>query len=348
MCFNHRTLICSECNTERPKCGQFLGRNTPCEYEDTQKQAAHQKYEHLRKQQIAYEELLNQLIALPENESLNVFRRIRAGNHAGLLPFLPPPSHIDRDTSEANIGEVLNNALKQKHEQLEQQSRNTTELYRLLQHAPENGADELLGRIRHGMSPDHVPAFTGQLLSCRSPSPNQTNRSMMPPTDTSVEFELVSLHPNVYPSLSPLDVASLNLGLLGISSLRSFRRNRPNSPSKINNMSIPHTTSTLSSSKYIDARSGRIQMRRWSNVAISNELADRIISSYLVNDTPWWAFFNIDLFLDDFANGTNRFCSPLLVSSMLAWACVSFPATDHICLSALLTIISRLAIVCLL
>lgn len=198
------------------------------------------------------------------------------------------------------------------------------------------------------MSPDHVPAFTGQLLSRRSPSPNQTNRSMMPPTDTSVEFELVSLHPNVYPSLSPLDVASLNLGLLGISSLRSFRRNRPNSPSKISNMSIPHTTSTLSSSKYIDARSGRIQMRRWSNVAISNELADRIISSYLVNDTPWWAFFNIDLFLDDFANGTNRFCSPLLVSSMLAWACVSFPATNHICLSGLLTIISRLAIVCLL
>lgn len=321
-----------QCSAERPKCSRCLDRKSLCEYEDTQKQTAHQKYKDLRKQQDTYEELLNQLVNLPENESLGVLRQIRAGNHAGLLPFQSPRSQHDCDNTETNVREVHNNVLKRKNEHVDQRPCNTTELYGLLQHTSEDGAEELLDRMRQGMSPEDVPVFTGQLLSRRSPSSNQTNRSIMPPTDTSIEFDLVSLHPNAYPSLVPLDIASLNLGLLEISPLRSFRPSRRDFTSNVGK--VPHFTSPSSPSGYIDARLGSIQMRRWSNVAISDDLAARVLNAHLVNDSPWLAYFNIDLFLDDFVNGRNRFCSPLLVSSLFAWACVSFLShRPHFCAS---------------
>jgi hypothetical protein len=58
------------------------------------------------------------------------------------------------------------------------------------------------------MSPDNVPAFTGELLSRRCP--------------LSTEFQLVTLHPNAYPALIPLDVASSDLGLIGLN--HNFRQ----------------------------------------------------------------------------------------------------------------------------
>lgn len=153
-----------------------------------------------------------------------------------------------------------------------------TDLFGLLRHASERGAGEVFRHLRQSRSPDNVPALTGQLL-CRSPSPNQTNRSMMSPIVTSVEFELVSLHPIAYPSLLPFTVASIELSLIGISPLRSFRADRQKLPSDISRTSIPQTANPHSSDGYIDARLARIQMRRRSNIPISNNLAARAISS---------------------------------------------------------------------
>jgi hypothetical protein len=38
---------------------------------------------------------------------------------------------------------------------------------------------------------------------------------------------------------------------------------------------------------------------------------------------PWWAFFDVDLFLDDLVSGETRLCSQLLANALLALASVS-------------------------
>lgn len=215
-------------------------------------------------------------------------------------------------------------------------------LYGLLQHSSEHGTNQLFGHIRRGMSPDDVPTFTGQLL-VRSPSSNQTNRNILSPTSTPVEFQLVALHSNAYPALIPLDVSSIDLGLLGISPLTSFRygdsipgsrRNKRDPMPEYEKQPLLAPFSTIdqdnhvrpqpeTSCHYIDARLNRIRIRAWTDVPIEDDFTARVISLYLKNDTPWWAYFDVDLFLEDLANSGTRFCSPLLVNSLLAFACVS-------------------------
>lgn len=195
------------------------------------------------------------------------------------------------------------------------------------------------------MSADDMPAFTGQLLSRRSPSPNQTNRNILPPTSTSIELQLTALHSNAYPPLIPLDVASIDLGLLGISPLRSFRDAKPY-PSPLQNTTLeallePNQKKLCETptskfdklsndankhsydGRYVDARLESVRIRQWTNIFITDEIAARALSLYLVNQTPMLAFFDVDLFLEDLANGGTNFCSRLLVNAVLALACVS-------------------------
>lgn len=287
---------------------------------------------------------MSKLTTLPENESLDLLRRIRASNDAGLLPIPASYPDIDRDTSsKADIREPHHNGLKRKIEQLEQRSNSMNGLYGLLQHSSEHGANEVCGYIRRGMSPDDVPTFTGQLL-VRSPSSNQTNRNISSPTSTPIEFQLFALHSNAYPALIPLDVSSIDLGLLGISPLTSFRHGDsiPGSRRNEKNYMLKHEQQPLlapssardqenhvppqpeTSCHYIDARLKRIHIRAWTDVPIEDDFAARVISLYLKNDTPWWVYVNIKLFLEDLIYVGTRFCSPLLVNSLLAWACVSF------------------------
>jgi hypothetical protein len=272
-----------------------------------------------------------------------MLRRIRANKDTNPLPIPAPYSQPNRNaSSEVDIHEAHHDRLKRKVKELEQRSNSMNGLYGVLQHSSEHGANELCRHIRRGISPDDVPTLTGQLLS-RSPSPNQTNRNILPPTSTSIEFQLIALHSNAYPPLNPLDVTSIDLGLLGISPLTSFhhgdsirgsRRNKKDSMPEYEQQSLLAPCSVIdqekhvhpqpdSSGHYIDGRLNHVHIRAWTDVPIQNDFAARVISLYLMNDAPWWVYFNIDLFLEDLANGGTRFCSSLLVNSLLSFACVS-------------------------
>ncbi|KAH7128719.1 hypothetical protein B0J11DRAFT_525585 [Dendryphion nanum] len=334
----------TRCSAERPKCGECISRHTSCEYAETHTRLVRQKYNELRNQQDTHKELVNLLVAMPEDDSLDLLRRIRAGDHATYLPSDPPHSQASRDSSfKLDVHESQYAALKRKNEQLEQQVKGFNDLYKLLQQSSERVANEACQQIRQGMPLESLSAFTRQLLSRRSPSPNRTNRSILPPTNTPVEFQLVALHPNAYPALSPLDVGSLDLRLLGITPLTSFRHHNPASPPgrRIKDPILYRdrqppwgspsardhdalTSANPLSSEYIDPRLNHIRICRWTHVAITDDLASRVVSLYLLNDTSWWAYFDIDLFLEDLANGKTRFCSQLLVNSILAWACQAY------------------------
>ena len=74
---------------------------------------------------------------------------------------------------------------------------------------------------------------------------------------------------------------------------------------------------------YCDARLAMLDMSMWTTVPIPNDLAAAAISLYLQTDHPLLGFFDADVFLEDLLEGRSRYCSTLLVSSLLFWALVS-------------------------
>ena len=73
---------------------------------------------------------------------------------------------------------------------------------------------------------------------------------------------------------------------------------------------------------YCDERLAMLDMSMWTTVPIANDLAAAAISLYLQTDHPLLGFFDADVFLEDFLAGRSRYCSTLLVSSLLFWALV--------------------------
>ncbi|OBR16560.1 Zn 2cys6 transcription factor [Colletotrichum higginsianum IMI 349063] len=66
----------------------------------------------------------------------------------------------------------------------------------------------------------------------------------------------------------------------------------------------------------------------WTSVKIPSPAARRIVSLYLETDHAITALFDVDLFLNDLISGGSRFCSRLLVSSLLSWACQAYRSYD--------------------
>lgn len=54
--------------------------------------------------------------------------------------------------------------------------------------------------------------------------------------------------------------------------------------------------------------------------------AAKALSRYLDVDHPILGLFDADLFLEDLCGYETRFCSELLVNSLLSWACVRDPS----------------------
>lgn len=72
-----------------------------------------------------------------------------------------------------------------------------------------------------------------------------------------------------------------------------------------------------------DARLYKLDIAQWTSVDIASDLAAKCISLYLKMDHPLLGHFDPDLFVSDLVSGKTRFCSPLLVNSLLYWGSVS-------------------------
>lgn len=75
--------------------------------------------------------------------------------------------------------------------------------------------------------------------------------------------------------------------------------------------------------EYCDERLNFLQIDYWIGTEVSNATAATLISLYLRLDHPTLGLFDSGLFLDDLVARRTRFCSPLLVCSMLLWAQVT-------------------------
>ena len=93
-----------------------------------------------------------------------------------------------------------------------------------------------------------------------------------------------------------------------------------------NDSSSQFASDHMSKSQLCDYRLLDLKIRYWTTVPISNDLAADLISTFLLVELPVYGFFDPDLFISDLTSQEGRFCSSLLVNSLLFWASVCFPA----------------------
>ncbi|KAI1075383.1 hypothetical protein F5B20DRAFT_387400 [Whalleya microplaca] len=259
----------------------------------------------------------------------------------------------------ANPNETPFMALKREVESLRRTTADMLELYDLLGSAPDEVCLIILRRLKSTANPSRAANDVSVVLAAIKRefqdgpirpvelSNRQLMGNLIPQAQQHpCEFELMMRYSTTYTIFIPLEIAFVNLADL----LRPFISEQPklplnipgdysqgNTPKTAMSDSTPIGTIAPTFSKSVsrqgdsepirsvhtlsDGRLERINIQKWTNVPIANDLAARLISLYLEIDHPWCPVFDADLFLDDCLQEKTRFCSRVLVSALLSWAC---------------------------
>ncbi|KAK0377588.1 hypothetical protein CLIM01_05067 [Colletotrichum limetticola] len=187
----------------------------------------------------------------------------------------------------------------------------------------------------------------GRALNLARPSDQQHLRGLLPPTQNSLGFELTIRHPVAYPALFPMPYTDLTLGALlqpltkawlqgqqgqqdassrqvspfGGPYLTPKRDEDASSGSKTGS---PDHTGAATPKPLFDERLRLLDISKWTNIPIPNDLAISIISHYLDIDYATLPLFDADLFVRDLVNVQHFFCSPFLVTAVLSWSCQAY------------------------
>ncbi|KAF4457258.1 Conidial development protein fluffy [Fusarium austroafricanum] len=224
--------------------------------------------------------------------------------------------------------------------ELRQGSKDLFQALELLRTAPEDYAATMLQNLRNSGSVSEFLQFLNSGIP-KTPSPvNPLTTTLVGTSANSrIELDLNMRYSSAFPPLEKLDMNDIDIALLSVhkghaafSNQQStapltpytpieFQSRRSETPSTSESYSTP---SDASGDAGIDPRLDSIQLWQWTSVPITETLAAQAISFYLKNEHPVLALFDADLFIRDFVAGGGRFCSPLLVSSLLAWSCASY------------------------
>uniref|UniRef100_A0A098DI51 Zn(2)-C6 fungal-type domain-containing protein n=1 Tax=Gibberella zeae (strain ATCC MYA-4620 / CBS 123657 / FGSC 9075 / NRRL 31084 / PH-1) TaxID=229533 RepID=A0A098DI51_GIBZE len=238
--------------------------------------------------------------------------------------------------------------------ELRKGSKDLFEALELLRTAPEENVAAILLNLRgRGSVSDFLQSIDSGTVGASSPLSPLTSSLAGTWASSAMELDLNMRYPNVFPTLETLTITEVDIGLLaddkrGPRLLTSseatsseatsseatsispfspidFSGRQPATPTTSESFSTPSdTTGDSSQQSYIDHRLEGLQIWQWTSVPIPETLAEQTISFYLSNEHPLLAFFDANLFIRDFVAGGGRFCSPVLVSALLAWSCASY------------------------
>ncbi|OIW25547.1 hypothetical protein CONLIGDRAFT_621354 [Coniochaeta ligniaria NRRL 30616] len=231
--------------------------------------------------------------------------------------------------------------MKREMESLRKKYENLAEAFDILRDLPE---DKSIAAFRNSRlvtvsDPAALLASIRQDTANSEALPRQV--LVRPPAQDSKEFELMLRHAIAYPTLVPLDSGAVSVTSFfpGSSSPRSdsvleLLSSSPRGsslPSSQPSPGHPPPASIIfelepqpSTTDYCDDRLLLLEISSWTSAPISNALAASLISLYLKVDHPTLGLFDGDLFMDDLIQNRIRYCSPLLVSSILVWACNAY------------------------
>ncbi|EFQ27245.1 uncharacterized protein GLRG_01740 [Colletotrichum graminicola M1.001] len=244
-------------------------------------------------------ELLDLLRSVPDDEARDVLRQLRAGR---------------------DVGNIVNTLRGQLH------SANDGPFHGLL-HAvspPNQTSLEFELMVRHAVAyspwaPTELPHMDFDLAMRIAPSaafdspsagrsPMSTDTpSPLPPTDS--ESPSGAGKTRIMPAADSRD-SSVSLNFNAQSKPGSREASIPDFP------------------PLCDERLLNADVLAWTGVNIPILAARRTLSLYLETDHAITALFDVDLFLADLVSGGTRFCSRLLVSSLLSWACQAYTAYE--------------------
>ncbi|KAF4925793.1 Activator of stress genes protein 1 [Colletotrichum viniferum] len=213
-----------------------------------------------------------------------------------------------------------------------------------------------------------VAALRGQLHSAYDVPFHGTLHGVPPPDQNSLEFELMVRHSIAYSPWAPTELPQLDFELSarpgqGIavespsaavspvsadtpspmpptepessfsSSRTRFQQEPRESSSSGLSLSVPVRVSSREAGPadfqpLCDERLHKVDISVWTNVSVAPDSARRALSLYLETDHTFTALFDVDLLLDSLVSGNTRFCSRLLFSSLLSWACQSYTAFE--------------------
>ncbi|KAK8064204.1 hypothetical protein PG996_008856 [Apiospora saccharicola] len=259
--------------------------------------------------------------------------------------------------------------LQSQVQKLKQDLDDHTDFITYLQSAPNQEANNILRQLRTSSDASQVVASVqGSLAAKARPSDLRHARALMPPTGSSIEFELTFLHGMVYPALVPIDPKNIDIDTLLRSASRSSHRHHGPASTSASASALTNTTTTTTTTttptttdadsiwkgqgafsspwegvpsstislvsgpsenpEYCDERLKDLNIGYWTRVPLDNVFAASAISLYLESEHPFFGVFDADLVVDDLVYQRVDFCSPFLVVSLLYMACQSFTSVD--------------------
>ncbi|KAH6619763.1 hypothetical protein B0J18DRAFT_451092 [Chaetomium sp. MPI-SDFR-AT-0129] len=237
----------------------------------------------------------------------------------------------DRGTAckfETNAAETHTQALKRKFNELQSQKSAFEQVYEVLQTRSEEEAGSVFRRIRRGSD-------AGSILRHVSYGDVLVQLALVPESRYRFDFPYL---PDMPPFLRNLDNPYLDSEVYDYS-LRQLT-NEPHQPvgspptpekeqSPVSDAdsvygagpqdpySKPYQFATVVH-PWLDS----VKPSKWTNVCDDDVLMRKLIHDYLLFEYDWFPFFHKDFFLEDMGTNNMRFCSPLLVNSILGFGCL--------------------------
>lgn len=205
--------------------------------------------------------------------------------------------------------ETHTQALKRKYDQSQDRNSSYEELYRLLHTLPENEAFGIFRRIR---------------------ADGDINRTIRHIKQGCLLLQL-SLTPDARLRYNFPYVADMPCTLVSVDNpyLHSAFWNNPfadllgKDPDDLeSDHSCPYSR-PYHAAKFFDPRLEQVRASPWTKVDVCDELFRDLLSAYFVHEYPTYHAFQKDYFLEDMVYERRRFCTPLLVNTILALGCVS-------------------------
>lgn len=192
------------------------------------------------------------------------------------------------------------------------------EIFEHLQHRTQHVTHDTVQRLGAGTNPSDVLKTLRGELPHAVLSEQSTARAILPAVFSDGELELLVRHPNAYCAIDIPVVAQDTVSTLFFGGESSLDH--------VNHLQLVKTTAQPSDHpKYCDSRLEKLNVAFWTSTSITNDHAASAISLYIETHHPIWSFFDASQFIDDLVEcrtDSESTCSPLLVSSLLAFALV--------------------------
>ncbi|KAK8057337.1 nitrate assimilation regulatory protein nirA [Apiospora saccharicola] len=296
-CRNRKTA----CDGKRPSCSKCTRKLLPCRYSTTGERLK-QRVQDLQSSLDSHIELVNLLSSTSEENIVQVLRDLKAAPEP--LAYL----------------ETVKGDLDMQQQQQQQRRASTDTSVTGSTHSlsrVDREFDELTARYQIA-----YPVLPPMQVTSIDPRPRFAVPAFEPGAGQRLLFDMGAARLSSPSTLLQAPLESTDF--LGNLTANLACRLRPSSR-QIDSSPWPEP---VTQSSYIDERLHHLKIDYWTSVPVSNSFAATAISAYLEIDHPCYGFFDVDLFLHDLVNLGITFCSPFLVSSILAQACYTCAAID--------------------